>query len=129
MNEVTLTDLRRKVIEEAQLSAWEIPRALSEVTDEFLTELYAREIQAGSGVALVALGGYGRSELCPSSDIDLMLVHNEREDIDSFADRRTDSMVGKWVVSLTKKAPARIGYVDLRNTGLFQQNKFQDLSQ
>ena len=64
MTEVTLTELRRKVIDETELPAWEIPQALSDVTDEFLTGLYAREIQADSGVALVALGGYGRSELC-----------------------------------------------------------------
>src|SRR5664280_2909010 len=57
--------------------------ALTAVTDAWLGELLGAE----AGVALVAVGGYGRREPAPGSDLDLVLVHRGRRDIGALADR------------------------------------------
>src|SRR5215468_9982820 len=51
--------------------------------DRWLASLLGDE----AGVALVAVGGYGRRELLPGSDLDVLLLHAGRPDISRLADR------------------------------------------
>ncbi len=73
----------------AGASGGTVVRALSDLMDRLIVDVARR---AGAPAepadwALVALGGYGRRELCPHSDVDLMILHEPaaREPVEALA--------------------------------------------
>ncbi len=62
-------------------SAESLVHARSFLADEVLREAWLRFLPAQPrGLALIAVGGYGRGELLPHSDIDILLLHDGKLD-------------------------------------------------
>ncbi len=55
---------------------------MADACDEFLAELARNQDK----IALVAIGGYGRREMGPYSDLDVLLLHEPRVDVDRLTE-------------------------------------------
>lgn len=76
---------REGLLADSSLQGADFCRAYSRAVDEWLRHLFEAFVDQSDGVALAAVGGYGRSDLSPMSDIDVVLLHDKNVDIDELA--------------------------------------------
>ncbi len=61
-----------------------------------------------SGVAAIAVGGYGRCDMFPHSDVDLLLLFNRRKDVDRHADQISGLLAALWDSKLRVSHSVRV---------------------
>jgi [protein-PII] uridylyltransferase len=69
---------RERLLADASLQGLDWCRAWSDAVAAWVAGLYADVFGDRQGVCLLAVGGTGRREMAPRSDIDLMVVHDKK---------------------------------------------------
>ncbi len=75
-----LAEARAGVLRQPGLVGAALRSALATAYDEWLAKLVAT-LDLPAGIALVAVGGLGRQEVAPHSDLDLVLLHSGRGNV------------------------------------------------
>src|ERR671916_1606521 len=100
---VTITAVRAQLAADDSLVGRALVDTWTAEVDRWLAELVVAAVEGGdpAGIALVAVGGYGRAELSLQSDIDVVLLHAGRTDIGEGADPPWYPLLG---------APLKLGH-------------------
>ncbi len=75
-----MSNTRTPLLVAPELQGRAFAEAHADTTDQWFQELAAEALDDLDGIALLAVGGYGRRELSPLSDIDVVLVHGPSVD-------------------------------------------------
>jgi len=83
------------------------------MVDEVVRGLFHAEFGGEDGIAAVAVGGYGRSQLFPYSDVDLLFLVARESDAERFKDRIASLLTSLWDahlrISQSVRTPAECG--------------------
>src|SRR3954468_8456942 len=78
---------RAGILERTDLIGEPLRTELTGCVDGWLTNLFEKATDGDAeGLALVAVGGYGRRDPAPYSDLDLVLVHRDDRKADKVAE-------------------------------------------
>ena len=76
---------RSDFLDDRRLQGREFCEGYTQLIESWLVELFTGCAPPPSGLALIAVGGQGRRELAPQSDLDLLLVHGPRVSAESVS--------------------------------------------